>query len=102
MVCTLLVVLILAYSIIYKGGNELKNDFIESIEIGHTTLDEVLAMDSKAQTACVAYGCWSFHVLEDGTKVKILFAYDNNRKDFFASSIDIISSASGDSTSVSD
>lgn len=101
-IVVVLIVMLFVYCAVYTGKNELTNDFIKSIVIGQTTMDEVLAMDPTANTIGLSYGCRSFHVLEDGTKVYILFTYDNDRKDLFASSVDVVSSESGDSSSDSD
>lgn len=68
-----------------SGGVFLPNNFVDSIQIGSTTYDEVLKADPSTKAVITSYGYITFHELEDGTQVSIKFAYNDG--DFIATSI---------------
>ncbi len=64
-------------------------DFIDHVEIGHTTYEDVMAADPDAVAIVTSYGYTTFHDLADGRKASIKFVYDNDV--FIATSITIAS-----------
>ena len=70
------------------GGKNLSIDFVDSIEIGRTTLDEVLALEPTTDPYSLATGVRTMHVLDNGTKVIISYQYNDG--EFIVSSVDVI------------